>query len=153
MIIPTDDGTTHINIYSKGKTELGRLLSNFAHTPFEYGSYGSFASVEGFWYYYLTGLKHEHLRHLHGFKAKEAGKALRDDREDVGGLSDENKEVLLEAIRCKLRQHARIRKLMRENTLPYEHYYCYGSKVIELPQYQWIVDEFTRITNILRMKK
>lgn len=28
---PEEDGITHINIYSKGSTELGRLLSNFAH--------------------------------------------------------------------------------------------------------------------------
>lgn len=29
-INPDEDGRTHINIYSKGGTELGRLLSNFA---------------------------------------------------------------------------------------------------------------------------
>lgn len=33
MINPLEDGITHINVYSKGATELGRLLTNFAHTP------------------------------------------------------------------------------------------------------------------------
>ena len=32
MYKQTEDGYNHINVYSKGKTELGRWLSNFAHT-------------------------------------------------------------------------------------------------------------------------
>jgi predicted NAD-dependent protein-ADP-ribosyltransferase YbiA (DUF1768 family) len=35
-----------INVYSKSEDELGSLLSNFAHTPFEINGVG-FASVEG----------------------------------------------------------------------------------------------------------
>lgn len=35
MINPEEDGITHINIYSKGKTDLGRMLSNFAKFPIE----------------------------------------------------------------------------------------------------------------------
>jgi hypothetical protein len=30
---PEDDGKTHINVYSKGLTELGQFLSNFAEAP------------------------------------------------------------------------------------------------------------------------
>jgi hypothetical protein len=43
-----DDGITHINIYSKGKTELGRWLSNFTYHPIETED-GKFDSVEGYW--------------------------------------------------------------------------------------------------------
>jgi hypothetical protein len=50
-IKPSEDGVTHINVYSRGNTELGRLLSNFAHTPFSHPEFGEFASVEGFWYW------------------------------------------------------------------------------------------------------
>lgn len=49
MFEPKNDGIDHINVYSGGATELGRLLTNFAHTPFE-NEYGKFESVEGFWY-------------------------------------------------------------------------------------------------------
>jgi hypothetical protein len=45
-IKPSEDGVTHINVYSRGNTELGRLLSNFAHTPFSHPEFGEFASVE-----------------------------------------------------------------------------------------------------------
>ena len=43
--LPIDEGVTHINIYSKSKLELGKLLSNFAKTPFTHPVYGEFASV------------------------------------------------------------------------------------------------------------
>jgi hypothetical protein len=60
-INPHKDGIDHINIYSRGKTEVGRQLSNFAHTPFTHKDYGYFNSVEGLWYYLITGCKHENL--------------------------------------------------------------------------------------------
>ena len=47
----TTDGIDHINIYSKGYTKLGRLLSNFTKSEFTHPIYGHFMSVEGFWYY------------------------------------------------------------------------------------------------------
>jgi hypothetical protein len=51
MWIPEEDGVTHINIYSKGKTELGRWLTNFSYSPFNHPEYGKFLSMEGFWYW------------------------------------------------------------------------------------------------------
>ena len=54
MFQPNEDGITHINICSKGKTELGRLLSNFAHTPFWLQGAGRFESVEGYWFWLGT---------------------------------------------------------------------------------------------------
>ena len=147
-----EDGVDHINIYSKGKTELGRMLSNFYKSEFEYKPYGKFQSVEGFWYYYLTGCKHDYLKGLYGFKAKQEGQKLRDDRQDKDGLTATDVEILLEAIRCKLRQNRRILKLLIQSSLPFKHYYCYGDKVIYLPQYDWIVDEIERIRSVCKQK-
>lgn len=48
---PKMDGVTHINIYSKGKTQLGRVASNFAYFPFEIPNDGRFSSVEGYWHW------------------------------------------------------------------------------------------------------
>ena len=45
--LPKDDGVTHINIYSKGQTELGGLLSNFSRTPFVHPKYGELAPFFG----------------------------------------------------------------------------------------------------------
>jgi hypothetical protein len=149
---PKQDSVSHINIYSKGATQLGRMLSNFYHAPFKCGDYGSFESVEGFWYYYFTGCKHERLRELYGIAAKKAGQTLRDDRIDIGGVTDVDKEVILEAIRCKLRQHKHIRDSLKYSELPFEHYYWWGEPpvVVNLPQYRWIIDEFERLRKILK---
>lgn len=51
LVNPELDGIDHINVYSQGKTKLGRLLSNFANTPFEIPGLGRFQSVESYWYY------------------------------------------------------------------------------------------------------
>lgn len=146
--IPSEDGVTHINIYSKGATVLGRQLSNFALTPFIHTDYGKFASVEGLWYYVGTGCKHEVLRTLSGYKAKQVGKEFM--KVDIEHFN----EIILEGIRCKLRQYPSIRQLLTDSTLPFAHYYYYGvigsANVIELPQYHWIVDEITRIRDVCK---
>lgn len=146
------DGVDHINIYSKGKTELGRLLSNFARTPFVYHPWGVFESVEGFWYWYFTGCQHFQFKKLYGYQAKQEGQKYRDDRIDKTGITESDREVILEAIRCKLRQNKNILKLLTENTLPFAHYYEYSGKRVYKPEYDWIVDEITRINLLMRAR-
>lgn len=143
MLDPKMDGVTHINIYSKGKTELGRLLTNFAHTPFTHTEYGQFVSVEGFWYWLRNGKSDDHLRTLYGFKAKDYGKQF----ESVGCSTFQ--EDVKEAIRCKLRHNKNILQMLVDSDLPLEHYYWYGDidnpKIYDLPKYRWIVDEIERV--------
>jgi hypothetical protein len=155
--LPDNDGIDHINIYSKGKTEIGRLLTNFAHTPFTHPKYGIFQSVEGFWYFLKTGTKHDNLKYLYGYEAKRIGKTYameRKDLEDKKGIPEEFKKEILEAIRCKLRQNKHIVKLLVESDLPFSHYYCYGNgkgwKVYYLDEYSWIVDEIEKIRKICK---
>lgn len=148
-IIPAEDGVTHINIYSKGATELGRVLSNFAYTPFQHPVFGEFDSIEGFWYWLKTGQCHDQLRKLSGFLAKREGKKL-----PVVQIPHFNEHVK-EAIRCKLRQNQDIRIELAESALPFEHYCYFGDannnpKVVELPQHQWAVDEITLIRTLCK---
>lgn len=154
LYLPEQDGITHINVYSRGATEIGRMLSNFYYSPFIYQPYGKFNSVEGFWYWWFTGQQHEQFRVLSGWGAKQEGKKYRDDRIDKsGGISDEDKRVVLEAIRCKLRQNKIIQVKLKQSCLPFSHYYAYGDKVVRLPEYDWMLDEFERIRNILKTYK
>lgn len=65
------DGTDHLNVYSKAKTELGRMLSNFYECQIV-THHGIFNSVEG--YYHYLGLSpkvrdRESLRSLSGYQA------------------------------------------------------------------------------------
>ena len=140
---PEDDGITHINVYSKGKTELGRFLSNFAKAPFVHPVDGYFNSVEAYWYWLST--KDDSLRETYGFRAKELGRAL-------GGkdwLDDDSfKTKIKDAIYLKIATNIRMFKEFKENTLPLKHYYVYGgTKVVEPKEGKWIIDYIETLRN------
>jgi hypothetical protein len=140
--LPENDGIDHINVYSKGKTQLGKFLSNFTLTPI-LTSDGKFSSIEGYWYW--LGCEHkdkEVLRDLSGFRAKQVGRELRaKDWQD----SNEFKEKILAAIKIKINTYPYILKLFKENKLPFTHYYVYGDKVIDVPGAKWILDGIEKI--------
>lgn len=162
-ISPHKDGIDHINIYSKGKTEVGKKLSNFAYSPFTHKRHGSFKSVEGLWYYLITGSKHEELRELYGFKAKKVGRE-KVNSENWDNLVDANnpvfKEDIKEGIRQKLRENKELLKMLcATRGKPLYHYYSYESKKKfdkdGLPEYtireaghEWVVGEISRLRDI-----
>lgn len=145
---PLCDGVTHINVYSKAKTELGRLLSNFAHTPFKHPRYGHFSSVEAFWYWLSTGKKNDQLRSLHGYQSKKAGLLIRKQMEESGEAFQEVpnfKAEIKKAILCKIEQNEHLRDLLKNSSLPLTHYYIWGNvsseseyKVTYPVKYAWI---------------
>lgn len=146
------DGITHINVYSRGKTEIGRFLSNFSYAPFTHPIYGDFNSVEGFWYWYLSKNRPEILRTLYGAEAKKQGRLLTDN-DDRKFILDSQREELLEAMRIKLRTYPKYwRLLVDTGDLPFMHYYVLpGDKIMDLTKkYQWIMDEFYDVRNKLR---
>lgn len=126
------DGETHINIYSKGKTEIGKWLSNFSYVPIQ-TEHGRFNSIEGYWYW-LTTLN-DKLRELHGFSAKKLGK----ESEMLQQLSaEEFKSCICKAIDLKLKTK---HKWVAESVnLPLKHYYEYGGKRVEKQEYNWITE-------------
>lgn len=142
------DGLRHINIYSKGKTELGRLLSNLDYSPIVHPEYGKFASVEGFWYWLATGRKHDELRSLYGFEAKKHGCKLK-----VIKAPDFHEQIRV-MLELKVQQHKHIKDLLIKSELPFEHYYYYGlpdnCKVILPNSRDWIIQQFEEIRQQLK---
>lgn len=140
MIDPEKDGIDHINIYSKGKTELGRFLTNFAHTPFEHPIDGKFESIEGYWYW-LT-CQNDALRKVYGFQAKKLGR-------DLGGkdwVEDPMFEYKIKtAILAKLDANPDIVLDLIDSDLPFKHYYVFGGKVVEPKEGKWILEFFERL--------
>ena len=131
---PNNDGVDHINIYSRGKTELGRLLSNFAYSIFEHPRFGKFYSVEAYWYYLKTGCQYYHeLSRLYGAKAKATGKKY-----EVVGCPDFDFEIEL-ALWCKVMQNPHVKEQLKASTLALTHYYYYGSP--ENPAIRRVKDE------------
>jgi hypothetical protein len=132
-----------VNVYSKSPDLLGRLLSNFAHTPF-YGEDGRvFASVEGWWYWYTTGSKHDHLMELHGFAAKKAGREYPHVREVTPAL-------LREAYRRKLRDNPHIADMLKEFDGEFEHYYVFNGKKVPADRYLWTAKLWEELRDELR---
>lgn len=143
---PDDDGVTHINVYSKGRTELGQLLSNFSETPFKHEKYGHFASMEGYWYYIKTGCCHDELRRLYGASAKGRGVKYDPVQMDEADF----KCLIFEGLTAKVRQNRYLRELLTKSELPLLHYFVYGSKVVELPQHQWQLDHLEELRRTLK---
>jgi len=151
MIDPNEDGITHINVYSKGRTIIGRLLSNFAHTPFTHPKYGRFHSVEGFIYWMGSG--DEALRLMYGPQAKEYGRKAAENKKRLPVW--EFKQAIIEALRCKIEQNIKVRFYLRSERadLPFVHYYVYGNKVITVPQWDWVIEELDKLRKELRNEK
>lgn len=141
---PEDDGITHINVWSKAKTELGRLLSNFANTPFDHPKYGYFASVEAFWYWLSAGKQNNQIRSLYGYQAKKVGRLLRDEIKEKGqweNLPNFEAEIK-KAILCKIEQNPKLAEALKNSILPLTHYYVWGDPPnyrLTIPtEYNWI---------------
>lgn len=152
MYNPEDDGITHINAYSRGKTELGRLLSNFALTPFKIPNYGRFASVEGFWYWLALGQTHNELRSLYGYAAKQTGRAIYaflTKPPTVNTRDDWFKEQITFAIAAKVLQNQRLKMLLAASELPIVHYYVWennGKFKVSFPsEFAWISEAQMRM--------
>lgn len=146
---PAMDGYDHINVYSKGRTTLGRWMSNFTRTPFRHPEYGHFVSMEGFWYYVKTGFQHEHLRPLWGASAKTAGRML----PKVEMQEDRFREVICSGISAKLRANLLAQRRLKECELPFTHYYLYGDRIVMPKDHTWQLDHWHHLRNELRLNR
>jgi len=145
---PENDGTDHINVYSKGRTELGRLLSNFAHTPFVLDEV-KFESVEGFWYWIVFRAHPSYaneLRSLIGWKAKQRARNLLSIKR---GPIPTHKELLL-AYLAKAEQHRNIRDMLVASNLPFTHYYVYNG-VVHTTEWEWTATLWADVRLLLRV--
>ena len=158
--LPSDDGITHINTYSRGKTELGRWLSNFAHEPI-LTPVGNFNTLEGLYHYLKITLScraanvsiHpivredvEKLRYADGHRAKTLGRDIKVlvRRMGVRTIEEPTSEfnrLFTEAMEIKLRANPkRLAELMDclDDGMPLLHYYVTGKKVMYKPHFNWL---------------
>ena len=121
---PINEGKDHINVYSKSALPLGRALSNFFQSTFVHPEHGVFKSMEGYYFWLLTGQIHDGLKDLHGFPAKSFGGS----QKKVRKIDKSFKEEIQIAITHKIIQNEYIQGLLIESKLPLAHYYYYGDK-------------------------
>lgn len=148
-----EDGTEHINIYSKGETKLGRDLSNFAALSIKTLD-GTFSSLEGFWYWLSVSsacAEREKLRYLAGHEAKSLGRALRGSDYSADPLF---KLKIVHAMVGKLIMHPALFADFKASTLPFRHYYVYGGdKQIEPENGQWVVTVWETLRTLVKSEK
>lgn len=141
------DGETHINIYSKAQTPLGRGLSNWDICNIRI-SIGFFKTIEGLIFY--LGSFDEKFRGMTGFEAKVAGDKM--DR-DIRLPEDVFRRFIIEAMYAKINKDADLRLLLKDSTLPFQHYYNYGGKQIKIPKWDWQVQTWEKIRTELNTEK
>jgi len=143
MYIPTTDGKNHINIYSKGWTELGRFLSNFTRCSIATED-GPFNSIEGYWYWLST--KNNSLRKLYGYNAKKVGKKL----PRIFTLpQNEFEEKIRQACWTKLHTSPKMLFKFTQSTLPFTHYYIFNDKIID-GKTKWLLDMWTQFRTYIQ---
>jgi predicted NAD-dependent protein-ADP-ribosyltransferase YbiA (DUF1768 family) len=144
--VPNTDGVNHINVYSKSRSRLGRLLSNFAHTPITLDG-DKFESIESWWYWkkmvkinesqLFPVFTEQHLFDIKGKVGKEAKDYFRSLFEDESYMFNPLKEELLEAYKQKLTEHPEIKEMLLGNKLPIAHYYMMFDKQISADSSLW----------------
>jgi len=136
----TNDGVTHINVYSKGRTELGKWMSNFTYEPINTVD-GSFTSIEGYWYW--LGTRNDKLKTLHGFLAKKVGR----ESPNVVSLSKQDFQAKIEAaIHIKASKRPDMIAQLKQCGLPLDHYYVFNGTEKDAG-FKWILDIWNNIRN------
>ena len=152
VLEPTRDGFDHINIYSRAATWLGREASNFARSRVEVPNHGVFESIEGYWYWLLSGC--DELRTLSGVEAKTVGR--QSIKQAPKPRPEDFEDRIKTALREKVKQNQGLQRALRESTLPFTHYYVMsdrrtGSKrVIDANNHPWLLHEWECIRAELR---
>lgn len=133
---PEDDKKTHINVYSRGLSELGRGLSNLSECNIEHPYFGHFRTLEGLWFYMKTDFKDDQFRILKGVAARDLGKSM--PTEPYPLFNKMFKLGMLE----KLERNPKLQQQLIANELPLTHYYSYGGgkKIQVLDRHQWQLD-------------
>ena len=150
MIDPTQDGKTHINIYSKGKTPLGRFLTNFAKHELTLPE-GTFQSLEGYWYYLTTKEKPPELFHLSGFDAKNLGIMLT----QVKVPQEEFQAKIKKAMDLKIKSSPYWLEEFTKSELPFVHYYVFNKGAVKdvTDKDQWIMNHWEARRTLLKERQ
>lgn len=159
-----DDGKTHINVYSKAETPLGRWLSNFTKCEVESEVGGTFASMEALYHYLkiyrtytLNRLKAhedvvaelERLKHTSGRNAQILGRDIKLMVRKKGLHTyevpdSEFERIFTKALVQKLKSNETMLELLKgevSDGKPLLHYYVIGKNtLIHKSHFDWLPD-------------
>lgn len=162
----SEDGVTHLNVYSKASTELGRWLSNFEQVSLSLPE-GEFESLEGYYHYLkiLHSLKTANveldtlpydikvrlirLQRSHGKTAQTIGRDIKQRLIQEGVRiqnrpTEEFNRLFENALRLKLESNVEMFQRLQsamEDGIPLVHYYVMpDSKPHYRKRFDWLCD-------------
>lgn len=153
--LPHEDGITHINIYTRGSTQIGRFLTNLSGYRIYSSTFDkSFPTVEHLWFW----LKTNDDRILEVGNPFNIKPFIKNNKIIILNNIPDFKKIIIKSFVQKLKNLSNNDKelfnLFYESTLPFTHYYFYGekenAKVIEQPQHEWQVKAWERIRHEIK---
>lgn len=167
-ISPETDGVNHINIYTKGRTSLGKFLSNLAKIPVKVDGI-TFPSIENYYQYLKIsmaisnkGLQEKpnllaFFKKINPFEAKQKVKIINKqglksynvtgkDIQDVV-TSDAFRDKILNSIVNKIKANPVFLEEFKKNKLPLKHYFVLKGKVVEQSNTAWIAGDLYKKFN------
>lgn len=147
ILNPSEEGITHINVYSKSNLEIGRMLSNFYKFEIDTDD-GVFLSVEAYWHYLSISNEfneRNELKSLYGYEAKHEGSKL---IKKFGRVTDQNFETKIS--KAIFQKFLKNKDMLLENekylSLPFKHYYNFDGRIVDVTEkYKWMIDNITYI--------
>lgn len=139
----SEDGVSHINIYSAGNTPVGRWLSNFTAFPVPLNGM-VYGSVEAIWYCLkmpksVPDEEYTALSKTSGYRAKKLGRELVNKYGEAH--VDDFDKIIEWAIRHKIAhcpQYVRDAIISSEGK-PFEHYYVMHGRAIDAG-HKWLIN-------------
>lgn len=111
------DGVDHINIWEKGTTELGKVLSPSVTIAFNHNVFGHFETMEGFWHYIHSAERDDRIRNMSGTSLKNFARKLSPTR------VKHFKALIIDANYQKIKKYKQIVESIKESNLPFDAYY------------------------------
>ena len=145
------DGVTEINCSSRGRTELGCLLSTFGmpddlqyiRTP-----HGLFKTIEGYWHY--LGSQYEGLRRMSGYQAHQWAQA--NPNQFTRMPTEKFNYYIEQAVRYKIDHSAYLQHLLSVNDLPFVYYHISKGVAAESYGYNFFIELLNKISVEIKEK-
>jgi len=162
------DGVTHVNIYSKSKTKLGRSLSHFSNFSFEINNM-KFENFEGYYFYillkeYFKKFDYKVPKYFTTFLQTYQGSEIRKTVLEFIKINKikqnelikiKNSEIfksqIIQGLKERLKQNKILLQMLKENDLPFKHYYVYGDKIIDKNDgFEYIIEFYNKVSKKLK---
>lgn len=142
------DGVGHINMWYKGKTDLGKALSLDIDLPFTHPVFGRFTCLKGFWHYVVSKSHDDAYRDLTGGDLRKY--ANKDESRKVLNF----RAAILQACWIRIKSYSVIADSLKASTLPLDSYYRFNGVDSGVPirdkTTEWFVEGMELIRKALK---